>query len=143
MGPDVTDRDVAALIERLTTETRAGRLEWHETGDGSFSLIGDAGNVHLRRVMRKDSQGELTVPADSTALTSPIGRVYRQVGQAWPARTPSTPDQLLEAGRDAAFADGLATLFDAVHEHLQPEDPDFDLTDFVTGLPNTEQLPPS
>lgn len=135
MDIDVADRDLAALIEWLVKETNAGNLEWYETGVGSFSLIGDAGNVHLRRLERKDSQGDLTVPADSMTLTSPAGKIYRQVGQAWPARTPSNPDQLLEAGRDAAFTDGLAELFAAVHDQVDPADPDFDLTDFVTGFP--------
>jgi hypothetical protein len=138
MQPEVSDRDLAALIEWLVTETNAGRLEWYETGVGSFSLIGDAGNIHLRRVTRKDGQGDLDSPADSMPLTNQAGKIYRQVGLTWPARTPSTPDQLLGAGRDAAFADGLATLFTAVHRQLEPQDPDFDLTDFVTGFPNTQ-----
>ena len=137
MDIDVTDRDLASLIEWLLNETKAGNLEWYETGVGSFSLIGDAGNIHLRRLKRKDSEGDLTVPADSMTLTSPAGKIYRQVGQARPARTPSNPDQLLSAGRDAAFTDGLAKLFAAVHDQVEPADPGFDLTDFVTGFPNT------
>ena len=137
MGAEVSDRDLAALIEWLVRETNAGNLEWFETGVGSFSLIGDAGNVHLRRLTRKDRHGHLDTPVDSMTLTSPAGELYRQVGQAWSARTPSTADRLLEAGRDAAFTDALSALLTAVYRQVEPEDPDFDLTDFVTGFPNT------
>lgn len=127
MPTTVTDRDIDALLTWLLTSTHDGELEWMEPSPQSFVLCGETGTLVLTGKARAcDGVGAGTSEV-TLHLRSPLGVNYRYV-RASRAEISSSDSSV--AGRSTR----LFELFDTVRGRIEPEDPTFDLVDFIRGF---------
>lgn len=90
MPEDTTDEKLAALLARLTDQTRAGRVRWEPADSGAFTLGTPSGAVTVASRFDNgrepyvftlhDADGRLVelVSADLFPLVEPLYRVVRR-----------------------------------------------------------------